>query len=71
MKFKSFKLKRCKDCKYYRELGRLCFCVNGKDYRKYNLELIHAIPLICFRKRRKKNESNDKHTDETVKKNQK
>ena len=53
MKFQKIKLKRCKDCAYYKRIGNYHFCINSKCYRKYKLELLCPIPLICFRKEKK------------------
>ena len=53
MRFTKIKLKRCKNCIYYRELGRLRYCVKTKYFKKDgDLELICPIPLMCFKKKR-------------------
>lgn len=54
MRFEKIKEKRCKDCKYYQKLGGLHLCINTELYRKFNLEVYGTIPLVCFRKEKKK-----------------
>lgn len=50
MKFGKIKLRRCKNCKYYENIGNLHFCNNSKIYKYYGLKVLHSIPLFCFRK---------------------
>lgn len=54
MKFAKFKIKRCKDCIYYKKIGNhIHYCTNNIFYKKYGLDsVLNAIPLICFKKQK-------------------
>lgn len=53
MKFIKQKLKRCKDCICYRELGTLHYCVKTKKFIKDGIETDkNNLPLICFKKQK-------------------
>ena len=62
MKFAKTKLKRCKDCAYYKQLGNLHVCYYTKYMHPMDYEpgdyiygcVIRSIPLICFKKKVKK-----------------
>lgn len=53
MKFYKTKLKRCSNCAYYKRIGNWHFCIYSNLYKKYKLEALCPIPLICFRKEKK------------------
>ena len=52
MKLAKFKLNRCKNCIYYKQMGYIHYCNNNIYHKKYKLEIINPIPLICFRKKK-------------------
>ena len=58
MKFFKTKIKRCKNCKYYKTLGNLHFCINTEFYQEGDElkqgGIFRGIPLICFKKERRK-----------------
>ena len=59
MKFFKIKTRRCKNCVYYKKIGkRFHYCINSTEYRKYGFEAVKCIPLICFRKKKVKDNEN-------------
>lgn len=61
MKFAKFKIKRCKDCIYYKKIGdNIHYCKNNIYYKKYGFDnVLTAIPLICFKKQKNKRRINE------------
>lgn len=55
MKFAKFKINRCKDCIYYRQIGsNIHYCNNHIYYKKYGFDnVLTAIPLICLKKQKR------------------
>lgn len=49
MKFGKQKLKKCKDCIYYYNLGKLHFCTREAKI-KYGFPILAPLKLICFKK---------------------
>ena len=48
MKFAKIKLKRCKNCKYYKKIGNLHFCINNALYKNYGYETLRYYSVNMF-----------------------
>lgn len=48
MKFAKTKLKRCKNCKYYKRIGNLHFCIYNELYEKYGYEALRNYSINMF-----------------------
>lgn len=61
MKLFKIKIKKCKDCIYYRKEGNFHFCIPKKYYDMGLNNVVGHMKVICFRKIKRKENNNGKN----------